>query len=62
MKNSNELKESWKETKELLKQKLSSLTAEGCLIVENKKDEVMEKLQTKLGKTKEEIHKLISEL
>jgi uncharacterized protein YjbJ (UPF0337 family) len=32
------------------------------LLVEGKQDEMLGRLQVRLGKTKEEIHKLISEL
>ncbi|MCX6220884.1 MAG: general stress protein CsbD [Bacteroidia bacterium] len=56
MKNLTELKGNWNQTKGKLKQKFVMLTEEG------KQDEMLGKLQVKLGKTKEEIHKLISEL
>jgi uncharacterized protein YjbJ (UPF0337 family) len=38
------------------------LTDNDLLLEEGKEDEMLGKLQTKLGKTKEEIHKLLSEL
>lgn len=55
MKNPTELKENWNQTKEKLKQKFVILT-------EGEQDEMLGKLQVKLDKKKEEIHKLISEL
>jgi uncharacterized protein YjbJ (UPF0337 family) len=62
MKNLTELKGNWNETKGKLKQKFAMLTDSDLLFVEGKQDELSGRLQTKLGKTKEEIHKLISEL
>ena len=62
MKNITELKGNWNETKGKLKQKFAMLTDSDLLFVEGKQDELLGRLQTKLGKTKEEIHKLISEL
>jgi uncharacterized protein YjbJ (UPF0337 family) len=62
MKNSTELKGNWNETKGKLKQKFAMLTDNDMLLVEGKQDEMLGRLQIKLGKTKEEIQKLISEL
>jgi uncharacterized protein YjbJ (UPF0337 family) len=62
MKNITELKGNWKETKGKLKQKFAMLTDSDFLFVEGKKDEMLGRLQMKLGKTKEEIQKIISEL
>jgi uncharacterized protein YjbJ (UPF0337 family) len=62
MKNLTELKGSWKETKGKLKQKFAMLTDSDLLLVEGKQDEMLGRLQIRLGKTKEEIHKLIAEL
>ena len=62
MKNLTELKGNWNETKGKLKQKFALLTDNDLLLVEGKQDEMLGRLQAKLGKTKEEIHKLISEL
>ena len=62
MKNITELLGNWNETKGKLKQKFGSLTDNDVLLVEGKQDEFIGRLQIKLGKTKEEIHKLISEL
>ena len=62
MKNLTELKGNWNETKGKLKQKFALLTDSDMLLVEGKQDEMIGRLQVKLGKTKEEIHKIISEL
>jgi uncharacterized protein YjbJ (UPF0337 family) len=62
MKNETELKGNWNETKGRLKQKFAVLTDNDLLFVEGKKDEMLGRLQIKLGKTKAEIQKLISEL
>ncbi|MBP6403955.1 MAG: CsbD family protein, partial [Bacteroidia bacterium] len=45
-----------------LKQKFATLTDNDLLYAEGKKDEMMGKLQIKLGKTKEELEELISGL
>lgn len=62
MKNLTELQGNWNETKGKLKQKFAMLTDSDVLLVEGKKDEMLGRLQAKLGKTKAEIEKLISEL
>jgi uncharacterized protein YjbJ (UPF0337 family) len=62
MTNLTELKGNWNETKGKLKQKYALLTDNDLLLLEGKQDEMIGRLQTKLGKTKEEIHKIISEL
>ena len=62
MKNQTELKGSWNEQKGKLKQKFAMLTDSDVLLVEGKQDEMLGRLQSKLGKTKKEIQKLISEL
>lgn len=60
MTNSNELKGNWNETKDKLKQKYVMLTDKD--LIEGKHDELLGRLQIKLGFTKEEIHKIISQL
>ena len=60
--NTTELKGNWDEQKGKLKQKFAALTDDDLLFAEGKKDEMLGKLQIKLGKTKDELHKLISEL
>ncbi|TRX31887.1 CsbD family protein [Flavobacterium sp. ZT3R18] len=60
--NTTELKGNWEEQKGKLKQKFAALTDNDLLFVEGKKEEMMGKLQIKLGKTKEELHKIIQAL
>ena len=60
--NTTELKGSWDEQKGKLKQKFATLTDDDLLFAEGKKDEMMGKLQIKLGKSKEELHKVIAGL
>ncbi|WP_269222735.1 MULTISPECIES: CsbD family protein [Flavobacterium] len=60
--NTTELNGNWDEQKGKLKQKFAALTDNDLLFVEGKKDEMMGKLQIKLGKTKEELHKIIQAL
>ncbi len=60
--NTTELKGNWNQTKGKLKQKFARLTDSDLLLVEGKQDEMLGRLQSRLGKTKEEIHRLISEL
>jgi uncharacterized protein YjbJ (UPF0337 family) len=62
MKNSTELMGNWNEVKGKLKQKFAELTDNDLLLVEGKKDELMGRLEAKLGKSKAELQKLISEL
>jgi uncharacterized protein YjbJ (UPF0337 family) len=62
MDNLTQLKGNWNEAKGKLKQKFALLTDDDLLLVEGKQDELLGRLQSKLGKTKEEIQKIISEL
>jgi uncharacterized protein YjbJ (UPF0337 family) len=62
MENVNEIKGSWNETKGILKQKFALLTNNDFFLVEGKQDEMLGRIQIKLGKTREEIQKLIAEL
>lgn len=62
MKNLTEFEGKWNEVKGKLKQKFALLTDDDLLFVSGKKDEMYGKIQTKLGKTKEEIQKIIAEL
>lgn len=62
MKNTTELLGNWNETKGKMKQKFAKLTDNDLLLVEGKQDELVGRLQKKLGKTKEEIHTLIAGL
>jgi uncharacterized protein YjbJ (UPF0337 family) len=62
MKNLTELQGNWNETKGKLKQKFAMLTENDLLLVEGKQDEMLGRLQVKLGKTKEELNKIIYDL
>ena len=58
--NSTKMKGSWNEQKGKLKQAFATLTDDDLMYEEGKKDEMLGRLQIKLGKTKEELHKFIS--
>lgn len=60
--NTTELKGNWAEQKGKLKQKFATLTDDDLMFAEGKKDEMMGKLQIKLGKTKEELHTILAGL
>ena len=60
--NTTEIKGNWNDQKGKLKQKFANLTDNDLMFEEGKKDEMLGKLQIKLGKTKEEIRKIIEEL
>ncbi len=60
--NATEVKGNWNDQKGKLKQKFAVLTDNDLLFEEGKKDEMFGKLQIKLGKTKEELHKLLAAL
>jgi len=60
--NTTELKGNWNEQKGKLKQQFAILTDNDLMFSEGKKDEMFGRLQVKLGKTKEELRKLIEGL
>lgn len=60
--NTTELKGNWNEAKGKLKQQFAILTDDDLLLEEGKQDELIGRLQSRLGKTKDEIHKLIADL
>ena len=60
--NTTEWKGNWHELKGKLKQQFADLTDNDLMYEEGKKDEMFGKLQIKLGKTKEELKKIIGEL
>ena len=62
MENTTELLGNWNEIKGRLKQKFAMLTDNDVMLVHGKQDEMLGRLQIKLGKTKEEIHKIIAGL
>ena len=60
--NTTEAKGNWNEQKGKLKQKFAVLTDNDLMFEEGKKDEMLGRLQIKLGKSKEELHRIISAL
>jgi len=57
-----ELKGNWNEQKGKLKQKFAWLTDNDLLFDSGRKEEMLGRLQIKLGKTKDELHKIIAAL
>jgi uncharacterized protein YjbJ (UPF0337 family) len=60
--NTTELKGNWNEQKGRLKQRFAILTDNDLMFSEGKEEEMLGRLQIKLGKTKEEIKEIISAL
>ncbi|MFZ4753034.1 MAG: CsbD family protein [Chitinophagaceae bacterium] len=60
--NASTLKGTWNEQKGKLKQKFAILTDDDLMYTEGKEDEMLGKLQIKLGKSKEELEALIESL
>lgn len=60
--NKTELKGNWEEQKGKLKQHFAYLTSDDLLFEEGKKEEMLGKLEIKLGKTKEELTHLMNTL
>lgn len=60
--NKLQLKGTWNEVKGKLKQKYGALTDDDLLFTEGKEDELYGRLQTKLGKTKDEIRKVLENI
>jgi uncharacterized protein YjbJ (UPF0337 family) len=52
----------WNEVAGKIKQKYANLTDDDLLFKEGKEDELLGRLQNKLGKTKEEIRNLIGKI
>jgi uncharacterized protein YjbJ (UPF0337 family) len=59
--NTTEIKGNWNEQKAKLKKQFAVLTDNDLMFEEGKKDEMMAKLQIKLGQTKEQLHKIIGD-
>ncbi|MGX5818035.1 CsbD family protein [Chitinophaga lutea] len=57
-----QIKGSWNEIKGKLKQQYADLTDDDLLYTEGKEDELYGRLQKKLGKSKDEVKKLINDL
>ena len=60
--NTIKLKGSWNEAAGKLKQQFANLTDDDLLFQKGKEAELLGRLQNKLGKTKEELRKMISKL
>jgi len=60
--NTTEINGNWNTTKGKLKQKFAELTDNDLLFAKGKKDEMIGRLQIKLGMTKEEMQKIIARL
>jgi uncharacterized protein YjbJ (UPF0337 family) len=60
--NTTELKGNWNEQKGKLKQKFAVLAENDFMFENGMKEEMMGKLQLKLGKSKEELQKIIAAL
>ena len=60
--NTTEIKGNWNEQKGKLKKQFAVLTDNDLMFDEGKKDEMYGKLQIALGKTKEELKKIIEAL
>ena len=55
-----EFKGNWEETKGKLKQDFALITDSDLLFKDGRQDELVDRLQTKLGKTREEVLNLLS--
>ena len=60
--NIQKIKGDWNQAAGKLKQKYANLTDNDLIFQEGKEEELLGRLQNKLGKTKEEIRKMISKL
>lgn len=60
--NTTDLKGKWNELKGKLKQEYADLTDDDLLYVEGKEDELYGRIQQKVGKSKDEVKKMIDEL
>ena len=60
--NTTEIKGTWNEQKGKLKQKFAILTDNDLLFEDGKKEEMLGRLQITLGKSKEELQKIIAAL
>ena len=60
--NKLKIKGTWNELKGKLKQKYATLTDDDLTYAEGKEDELLGRLQTKLGKTKDEVRREIESL
>jgi uncharacterized protein YjbJ (UPF0337 family) len=59
--NSQQLKGQWNIIKGKLKQKYANLTDDDLIYVEGKEDEMLGRVQARLGKTREDVEKMLKE-
>ncbi len=62
MESYKEIQEGWKATREKLKQRFSVLTDNDLLLTVGKQNEMLGRLQAKLGKSKQDILEIISNI
>ena len=60
--NKLQMRGSWNEIKGKLKQQYGNLTDDDLVFAEGKDDELLGRLQKKLGKTKDEVRQMIEKL
>jgi uncharacterized protein YjbJ (UPF0337 family) len=60
--NTTVMKGNWNELKGKLKQKFGTLTDDDLVFTEGKEDEMLGRLQVKLGKSKDDVRRLIADL
>jgi uncharacterized protein YjbJ (UPF0337 family) len=60
--NTTEMKGNWEQQKGKLKQRFAELTDDDLMFLEGKKDEMLGKIQIKLGKSKEDLKKILENL
>jgi uncharacterized protein YjbJ (UPF0337 family) len=60
--NTKEITGNWNEQKGKLKQQFAVLTDNDLMFAEGKKDEMLGRIQIKLGKTKDELRSIIAAL
>lgn len=60
--NSTLIKGNWNELKGKLKQKFGNLTDDDLMFTEGREDEMLGRLQKKLGKSADEVRRLLAEL
>lgn len=60
--NTTDLKGNWNELKGKLKQQYADLTDDDLLYVEGKEDELYGRIQQRVGKSKDEVKKMIDNL
>lgn len=62
MKNLETMLDNWVESKEKMRLQFSILTVSDLLFIDGKEDEMVHRIQNRLGKSKEEIYQLIEAL